>query len=872
MTAGSAWAGQRQLAVLFREAGESGRVEVARGTLLDLDGRGTRASFECAASAPGRVTITLDGDSSVYGGRTTLVSIAGSRHPFTFFLKDVYRRYPIFIPAYGVAVTEADDPRTYGQIASEIQGRGLKTKLEQIEQEPEESFESAASQVRDMPCPTWLGLSRDIRIFSIGERLDSIEPRDHGVDVGLPENHDKPVSYNVLMGRGWGVREAITRRLEDGCLPLLQGTLVDEGITYSSTAFVSLETSPLKADSLKGTPYAVADHFSLGEMTTPEMERQYAEVGALQRDPPEETVLYLRAEAVNASHAERYAFFKNPWPADMGASAWALDSASGFAHYTSSARVFAVSRLNGKPLGQEEVSVLLKPGETAVFEVFLPHRPIPKGRAALLAGQDFESRHAEARAFWRAKLSSAARIRLPEPRIEEMVQAGLLHLDLVTYGTEPGGTLAPTIGIYGPIGSESSPIIQFMDSMGWHEEARRSLEYFLEKQHESGFMQNFSGYMLETGAALWSMGEHYRYTRDDAWVRRIEPKLVKACQYIEEWRKRNLRDDLRGKGYGLLEGKTADPEDPFRSFMLNGYHYLGISRVAEMLSRVDPAESAHWRAEADAMREGIRQAAFEVMARSPVAPLGDGSWVPTLPPWVEARGALLLYADGGDCFTHGSIAARDSLLGPLYLVFQEVIEPDEPMASFLLEAHSELMTSRNVAFSQPYYSRHDWVHLRRGETKAFLKDYYNTVAGLADRQTYTFWEHFFHQSPHKTHEEAWFLMQTRWMLYMERGDTLELLPGIPRDYLRSGREIELDHVSSYFGPLTLRVESKGTPGRIVAHIECASDHKPQNVEIRLPHPLGLKPLRVSGGVYDAATERVRIAGFTGAATVVAEFP
>ena len=88
------------------------------------------------------------------------------------------------------------------------------------------------------------------------------------------------------------------------------------------------------------------------------------------------------------------------------------------------------------------------------------------------------------------------------------------------------------------------------------------------------------------------------------------------------------------------------------------------------------------------------------------------------------------------------------------------------------------MTSRNVAFSQPYYSRHDWVHLRRGETKAFLKDYYNSVAGLADRDTYTFWEHFFHQSPHKTHEEAWFLMQTRWMLYMEHGDTLEHWTGI----------------------------------------------------------------------------------------------
>ena len=57
------------------------------------------------------------------------------------------------------------------------------------------------------------------------------------------------------------------------------------------------------------------------------------------------------------------------------------------------------------------------------------------------------------------------------------------------------------------------------------------------------------------------------------------------------------------------------------------------------------------------------------------------------------------------------------------------------------------------------------------------------MAGLADRETYTFWEHYFHASPHKTHEEGWFLMQTRWMLWLEDGDTLKLLPGVPRAWL-----------------------------------------------------------------------------------------
>ncbi len=57
------------------------------------------------------------------------------------------------------------------------------------------------------------------------------------------------------------------------------------------------------------------------------------------------------------------------------------------------------------------------------------------------------------------------------------------------------------------------------------------------------------------------------------------------------WRYENKIDSLKGKGYGMIAGKVADPDEPFHSFMLNGYAYLGLKRVAEMLSEVDPKQS-----------------------------------------------------------------------------------------------------------------------------------------------------------------------------------------------------------------------------------------------------------------------------------------
>jgi hypothetical protein len=251
--------------------------------------------------------------------------------------------------------------------------------------------------------------------------------------------------------------------------------------------------------------------------------------------------------------------------------------------------------------------------------------------------------------------------------------------------------------------------------------------------------------------------------------------------------------------------------------------------------------------------------------------MGDGRWCPTCPPWVESRGPLALHIDGSVWHTHGSMVARDSLLGPLYLVFQEVLDPSEPCVKFLLDFHAELMTERNVVFSQPYYSRHPWIHLKRGETKQFLKAYYNTMASLADRETYTFWEHYFRASAHKTHEEAWFLMETRWMLWLEHGSTLRLLTGIPRRYMEDGKRIELRNVATYFGPLTLTAVSELEQGRIRASVECNSEYRPKRIELRLPHPTATKAKKVEGGTYDATTETVTIEPFAGSSEVQLHF-
>jgi len=862
----------------------SGTIGVLNGNLIKIEvlrgkGKTKDNSFNFTSAGEARISVEIANIKNQLGPGATIISVKTDSSFFSFFLRDVNEGFPIYIPSYSVVVLRDLDNRSYAEVQLNIASHKLKTKLEKIESKPEESFASAGARTLNQSVPTWLGLSRDFRIFQIEESLSGtplpvniITPKLSSSPLLLPSLGNRPASYSYTEGRGVSVEINTIRRLDEGVLPILHSRHIDDDIEYNSTSFVSLEHSPLTQQTLKGTNYLVADKYSGGHMLTSEQEESVKQELVKTFENNEETVFYFRSEATNQSKVPHYAWFKTIKPGIewWQKSRYTFDPASGFSEYSSDS-VFCVSKLNGNPLPNEEIAVLLQPNEKATFEFYLPHSPISNERAYVLYKQEFSDRLSECKNFWQAKLKKAAQIHVPERRIEEMLQAGLLHLDLITYGSEPNGTLAPTIGVYAPIGTESAPIIQFYNSMGLQDIAKRSLTYFLDKQHKDGFMQNFGGYMGETGAVLWSIGEYYRYTHDKEWIKQIEPKILKSIDFLLRWRSENKIDSLKGKGYGMIAGKVADPDEPFHSFMLNGYAYLGLKRVAEMLSEIDPEQSSRISKEAEAWKTDIRNSLINSMASSPIVPLGDGTWSPTIPPWTESIGLRSLFINWEKCFSHGTFLGDDELLGPLYLVFCEVLNVNEPITKILLNYQSEMFYQDNSAFSQSYYSRYDWLQVKLHLVKPFLKTYYNTVSAMADRETYDFWEHLYHVSPHKTHEEAWFLMETRWMLYMEDGSTLRLLSTIPRKWMENGKSIELKNVQSYFGALTLKVQSEISKGYIDAVIQCNSERKPKEVTIRLPHPEGIKAVRVIGGEYDASTETVTVKSFSGLANIRVEY-
>jgi len=74
-------------------------------------------------------------------------------------------------------------------------------------------------------------------------------------------------------------------------------------------------------------------------------------------------------------------------------------------------------------------------------------------------------------------------------------------------------------------------------------------------------------------------------------------------------------------------------------------------------------------------------------------------------------------------------------------------------------------------------------------------------------------------------------MQLRWMLYLEQGNVLSLLRGIPRGWLADGQRIEFERVASYYGPSPCALppaSDRAHPGGS----RVPGDRRPRRVEVR----------------------------------------
>ncbi|HOV75321.1 MAG TPA: hypothetical protein PK967_15235 [Candidatus Hydrogenedentes bacterium] len=780
----------------------------------------------------------------------TIATWRNDKDTFSFAPNDLVKWGHIFLPDFGVLVRRADVDITYEKAARDCMNAG-KDIYSRVFDMPEQTFPNAWG---DMPekgrhyiplsfegTRQHFGLDGACNVFRNRNWIRRLAGRDtdrcdwRGDEIwcefGLPPEAMKD------------------RTLVDGCLPMTITSWELNGVRYTQTAF---------AAPIAGIPG--------------DGERVLAD------DP---IALYVRFAMEPVANVPARARLRIASSDGGGTESLELDGPAIVAGKQLRILVSNTKGLSGNGHVVHYEANIAPGGPSRVLDMAIPFVTLRKNdpETDRLLPVRFDTMFDATRSYWRKRIEAGARIRTPEPMINEFYDAHLPHL-LINTEREVTGSLRYMAKVgtfsYGVYANEACMMITDLDRRGFHQRAEEAIETWLHYQgkrplpgdyldaegvfYSAGGYEDDNGYNQHHGWVLWCIGEHYWYTRDAAWIERTKPNILKACDWITRERARTIewaaRRPLRAIERGLLPPGSLEDIADWRCWLSNNvYAWWGMDNAARALKAAGYAEGESLLGEAEKYRKDILAAFTEAMRRSPVVRLRNGRWIPQIPSEAHRRGR-----------SFGWIT--QTLEGSIHLVRCGLIEPKERMSDWIIQDYEDnLYLSEQFGYSLTGddFDRH-WFnrggisqqanllcnpipYLLRDEIPHFLRAYFNAFAVSYFPDTRMMTEHAlpnmgdFRGDHYKTSDEANSTYWLRMMFIHERGDDLWIGAAIPRYWLADGQRIGIENAATHFGPMSATIESQAAAGRITLCLDPPRRNPPKRIIARFRHPEGKRMTR-----------------------------
>jgi len=837
------------------------KLEVFNGQIEGLD----RTS---ARSVRARLLATTNPDPNTFD--RTLITVRKGKDVFSFRMDDLAQG-PLSLLHLGAAVLPDNDNRAYAAVAAEQKDRGAKTLYDRVAEMPEQTWQSAWAGIPRKKSDIYFPLGLDG-----GRQRFRLQPHG-GIDFRTNDEllRRRPGADTPrldLEGGGASVTfglpgKPVFRTLEEESLPVVTTRWEREGVRIEQVAFVTMPGGT-QADAPAPPADAFAVWLARFNFVNPSSE-------------PKTVALPLNWKAGGKSLALR---------ADADGLLWVGDKVRG-QFIADSAPAGEATKL--------QWNWTLAPGETRSLALKIPYVILTEpAEQAALKQLDFGAEHKSVAGYWRHRLNESAKLITPEPMLNEFYRSHAMHL-LVNCEREPGSDRRfARVGSfhYAAFGNESCMMVVDLDRRGYHKEAQDCLDAWLHYQGTVELPGSFEskdgvlygaggyehgGYNQHHGWILWMLGEHYRFTRDEAWLRRAAAGIVKGADWIiRETARTAIRHELER---GLLPaGSLEDIGDWWTWLSTSCYTWRGLDSAAWALEQIRHPDAKRIRAEATAYHTALLANFRKASERSPVVRLRDGSAVPQIPSHVHRRGRSF----GWIC---------ETLEGALHLLITRAIDVHSPEAEWILKDYEDnLYLSNQYGYTVDDFEKH-WFsrggmsmqacllldvepYLYRDEPKHALRALFNaqSVSYFPDVRMNTE-----HAAPYfddwrgdhfKSSDEANCAGWLRYLFVREEGDTLLIGQALPRDWLRAGQKCGIERTSTYFGKAGVLYE--GGENQITARLEGPTRNPPKQIRLRFrePNERPLAAVTVNGKLWKKFKgEWVELPGNVGSATIIATF-
>jgi hypothetical protein len=766
----------------------------------------------------------------------TLVTLKNGTNEFTFQADDLTNGI-LYLPEYGAAILSVDDHRDYSTVAADVRSTGRKTVYQRIAEIPEQSWTSAWNGMPPKKSRIEFVLGIDggrqkFRLesngdisFRIADRFIEAIPRKDTPRLALEK---PPITVEFGLPE-----QPMERHIENESIPICITTWVRDGVDIEQTAF---------ATSLDGAKPDAAP-------------------------PPDAcAVAMFRFDFMNTTDTSRLASLPVAILSDTNREPIRLDSKG---------LIWNGNLLRGQVIAgdlpvvvtnQLDWSVPLAAHETKSVIIKLPYLTLVRpSETAALATLDFDRERRITTDYWRRVLNQSAQLTTPEPVLNDFYRGVSGHI-LVNCERDPDNKRRfARVGSfkYGVYPNESCMMVLDLDRRGYHQVAQECLDAWRHYQGTVGLPGDFNstngilygaggyedgGYNQDQGWVLWTLAQHYRFTRDKKWLRSAAPNIVAGADWIiREAARTTNRPDL---GNGLLPpGDLEDISDWWTWLSTSCYTWRGLDGAAWALEQVNDPNAPRIRAAADAYHKNLLDNFLTASALSPVVPLRDGTAVPQIPSYAQRRGR-----------SFGWI--RQTLEGPMHLIITGAIDPKSARATWILEDYEDnLFLSDQYGYQVDDFEKY-WfsrggvplqacllldmeAYLDRDDVKQALRSMFNSFALNHFPDVHMNAEHALPEmgdwlgDVYKSSDEANVCGWLREIFVREDGDTLLIGQATPRDWLKPGQKCGIENTATYFGNASIIYQ--GGSNSITAKLQGPTRNPPREIRIRFRTP-GEKPL------------------------------